>query len=436
MTVRLALVLILIMATAASAATPIGPASWRNPDGSVSHAMGIGGAPALCDSINGQWFFIQDNWSRVGQAKIWRSVNGREAIFCDSVGGVHFKKGNHHLGLHKPRLIRFSLIDSTYQILDGTAVPDSVTAREHVVTLWGIFAGINLRIQNNPKVLRQSALRWEFTQAARTALAALPGTWNDRLVSVVYEVDHDSLNASLSDVGLSAGPITVGDGTAVWSIPPSFLEADTGLTEIPVYKRIARQGGKTYFFEGFSATATAQVIPGSLQHNATFGNTSVGIGNQAMNNIIIGAVFPSASAGTLDSITWCTAGTAGTPILTKVMIYARADTSLVACTDTFRVPASTPDGTWISRPVPGSVSISATNYFLCGQAAGSITMKYLGIVAEAQSDTVHLDANTFSNTSCVDPAVFTLRQVNRRLCIYATYTVTARNMGQVIQIHQ
>ena len=361
------------------------------------------------------------------------SINGKDKVLCDSLGNYHVRRGTHHLGLHSVRLVRFNRLDSTYQVLDNSPDPDSVTVSGGSVFCWGIFYGINLEIRNNAKVFEESSLRWEFTQAARDSLAHLPGTWNNRLIATVHQIDRDSLHATLPGLTakgvLTNAHIDIRDaGRRVWALSRSVIETADSATQIPVWKRVVLVGANAFFVEAFSPAQVAGLPSGSLYHNAVFGeNTTQASGTPIINWQFGGVYAMGATGGTADSISYYTQVTTADKE-SRFAIYkwvAAGDAGNVLVDSTAKFTALfAGDLTWRSQAVIGNATLTASqNYYLVGwSAAGAGGFHQARFVSNA----AYLGSNkakTYAGAGWQDPLAHTVSDDGTwRVAVYCTYT--------------
>lgn len=428
-------------------AQPLGPSHWLNPEGKISRSLP---AVELAWDSAGQWTWIQDDFTQIGQKQAWQTRSGPWRLRVDSVGNVLLSIGDHHLGFEAPYLLKFDGRDSTFEVL-ATFNPDTAYAADNRIVFPNAFGitGIDVVVNSNQKVIREvSPYEYRFTQAGRDALAAMT-PWANRYIGTATKLVTDSLRAKVrfddADIEWTSlgriidGPVritTAANEHLVW-IKDEYIRCDTGLTNVRVRKQlIQRADNSRWMLELFSATQVAALPAGTIRHTATFGRTSGTAGfSIAIEGIIKGNVESNnvpASNGTTDSVVAYMTVSQDHSV-TCGLFENPASLILVAC-GTPRTFNNAASARWEWFAMPGGGVVAGSVYLpmvWANVAAGTCEMSMLA----STNDSVFTKTVTYSAGSCPDPLVTPGYTNGYAYLLYVVYTESGgAPTGQVIMI--
>ncbi len=423
----IAILVALTGAAGAQAPTPIGPASWKKPNGDIQRAMGMGGAPTLNYWDGTQWDEIVDDWVQVGAKQVWKSTRGNHRVFADSTGAAIYAKGNHFLGISPGPLVKFDKSDSTWVTLKPS-VPDSVSISGRTITFHNVYPHMDLRLVNNAKVFRRFAYQVVFHQQARDSLAAW-GPWTGFLLGTAMKLNVDSLNLTLRGVagvfGLNATGRMVNDwvslgsaDTSAFYLGTAYLQTEDSTTSIPVKKWIVRFAGSPWLVELFDPIAAGALPAGDVWHNAIFGHDTNEAASLAMGLKIKGdTATMGAVNGTLTSMSAYLSSGGGTGgQKKKYAIYNNSGGALLG--QTIEEDPGSGTTAWHTIAASGTVSLVAdTKYVLCAWT-NFATNIYLAFNSGSTTKTKTQAYNGFPST------IFWVTDAidGWKMSIYATYT--------------
>ena len=444
---RWLIIFILLTGTAMAETVPIGPASWRNSDNSITKVIGPGGEPTFnYQKADGMWDFIIDDWMQVGDKQVWKSVQGNHRVFADSTGAAIYAKGEHYLGTETIGIIKWKISDSTWT-MKASAMPDSVTMRNRTITFHNIFPGVDKQLVNNPKAFKMYAETFIFHQAGRDTIATY-GPWAGYLLGTVTRLNIDSLNLSWQDaVGhfniTDTGRMTDGwikgmdADTMVFTIANSYLQTEDSTTSIVVNKRVVLIAGIPYLIELFNPMLTASLPTGDLWHNATFGYSTAGGSSEIIEDVVFGNVASPGSNGTRDSITgyYFSNGAAKSARMGLfIENTSLANQDLIDSTAEFSINGA---NAWYSKEALVGVSITSSDQYSICVWASSETGNGFGYSAFTQSaeDTMWHNSGITYEAAWTDPITASNIEHDNAFSIYCFYTeVGAPPAGQVFII--
>ncbi|MCK5020657.1 MAG: hypothetical protein KAS32_26795 [Candidatus Peribacteraceae bacterium] len=290
---------------------PSGPRHYY--DSHIDQSKISTGGPLLNYRDNGVWrsikpeFVLDDGWLR--------SDSGvHQVAFNVGTNKIYYQQDGHILGLDIGNLYAYR--KSTNERF-WLASPD-FNKRSYVgatVTFTDIYPNVDLTITNSSDDLTHY---FTFSQLARDQIETWwqnTGQLDDIYIVNTFKVDASRLNLSLSDSVGSVSLDSESDITNLLTFGEGLFYSQRGLVELHkpdsnsdrLYRRMMRVNGETYLAEGFPWSEIRTWDQGSIGHNATFGNTSLGGSAGAIepgtNNKISNKYVMNNENGTITSIT-------------------------------------------------------------------------------------------------------------------------------------
>ena len=419
---------------------PVDKRRWFNTD--LDRHVGVLGAgdmPVNYLDDGDVWRDIVLDWEQVN-ATSWRAQRGPHRAILDTNLGVQFGKRDHlgvwhTLGMQSRHLVKLKLSDLTFSSIAQAQAPSLTLFNAGNVVLYNVFPDINCTLEYFNDSF---TLSWTITQAARDSLASA-GPWAGHAIGIATELDPSGMTAQWRD-HLGAFDINVDqryhaeaidvhvDGTRVWALAKNYIQydgfdplADNG---VPVYKLIVKRDGKIWLVEAFSAVAAAQLPPGDLRHNATFGNTSEEAYTSSLADTCLSYLATPSSSGTADNIKIFGRANVskGTTLYAACALYTDASPPLgsgVLKTDErhWTIPAFDNDWTTFTYSSPPSIT-------------GGVALNIAGWSSKAETSTkFSCQAGTSGGTNKYRLATYNygtwadLTSSNAlKLSIYCTYT--------------
>lgn len=409
---------------------PSGTHTWYNVDLNKTRVHGGGPPYNYQNPADGIWKATNLTWVASG-GNLFNLTNGHRSMIDGTTNIIKYEKEGHIIRQRAYALLAYRRSTHQRVLLDDTPDFSNRSFNDSIVTYTDIFPNVDLEIITR---LGSLASHWVFHQAARDQF----GTWwanngspSDAYWAVATRFDIDSLGGDVSlhdstgqmdvsvDIDIKRRMDFKSDGNSLFHCPPEYLDqfipwvsGDGEGTSWPVYRRIVHISGKKYLIEGVKWTDAQQVPVGDISHDTEFGNNTIYGSNASLNNRQRGTTAVPASSGTMDSITFYTAGGAVPNV--HGAIYNAAGTTLIDSSAELQAM----DGGWNSSPVLLGASITgSTTYTLWCWGGNTVTK------AGAEAGVTRYQ-NTGQSYGAW-PATITLgnTDVDEAISIYAVYTI-------------